>query len=286
MDLGRPPTKANLDSRTSPHRHVYEALLSQYLDENDDDAALFAYPDHVFWTLTGIRRDIAFSEFDFALTSYDFEAILEYINHHYQIAYRRNKQSGLHCDFENFVGTRYFLFYYHLWLNEAPNLLNFAVPELPFNAFRETYHVSQASNDDDKGGGTNVSEDATSTTSVALKKARRKKDPITKKKAVDEDKNNAQKQLADAMLAFHQTQSEKAKSNREAAAPRCERDLLQVFSEYKGRLKTTRLELVTAKNEATYDSDDSDIINLKREITLCKRKRDEIFALLSESDLK
>ena len=108
MDLGCPPTKANLDSRTSPHRHVYEALLSQYLDENDDDAALFAYPDHVFWTLTGIRRVIAFSEFDFALASYDFEAIFECINHHYQIAYRRNKQSGSHCDFENFVGTRYF----------------------------------------------------------------------------------------------------------------------------------------------------------------------------------
>ena len=108
MDLGRPSTKANLDSCTSPHRHVYEALLSQYLDENNDDAALFAYPDHVFWTLTGIRRDIAFSEFDCALTTNDFEAILEYINHHYQIAYRRNKQSGSHCDFENFVGTRYF----------------------------------------------------------------------------------------------------------------------------------------------------------------------------------
>jgi hypothetical protein len=166
--------------------------------------------------------------------------------------------------------------------------LNFAVAALPSNAFRESYQVSRASDDDDKGGGTNIvsSEDATCTTSVARKKARRKKDPITKKKAVDEDKNNAQKQLADALIAFHQAQSEKAKSNRESAAPRRERDLLEVFSEYKGRLKTTRLELDTAKNKATYDSDDSDIINLKREITLCKRKRDEIFALLSESDLK
>jgi len=107
--------------------------------------------------------------------------------------------------------------------------LNFAVPELPLNAFRETYHVSQASNDDDKGGGTNVSEDATSTTSVALKKARRKKDPITKKKAVDEDKNNAQKQLADAMLAFHQTQSEKAKSNRKSAAPHREQFVTSIL---------------------------------------------------------
>ncbi|KAI2500620.1 hypothetical protein MHU86_13841 [Fragilaria crotonensis] len=106
------------------------------------------------------------------------------------------------------------------------------------------------------------------------------------KKAVDEDKNNAQKQLADALVAFHQAQAEKAKTNRESAAPRRERDLLEVFSEYKGRLKKTRLELDSAKNEATYDSDDSDIVNLKREITLCKRKRDEIFTLLSQSDLK
>ncbi|KAI2492822.1 hypothetical protein MHU86_21737 [Fragilaria crotonensis] len=259
MDLGRPPTKADLDSRTSPHRHVYEALLSQYLDENNNDAATI----------------------DSALTSNDIEAILEYVNHHYRIAFRRNKQSGSHSDFENFVGTRYFLFYYHLWLSEAPNLLNFAVADLPSNAFRESYHVSRAS-DDDKGVVTNISD--ASPSAVRNKKARRKKDPITSK-AVDEDKNIAQKQLADALVAFNQTQSEKAKSNRESAAPRRERDLLEVFSEYKGRLKATRLELNAAKNVATYDSDNSEVVNLKREITLCKRKRDEIFGLLSESDL-
>jgi hypothetical protein len=55
---------------------LYEALLSQYLDENNVDAALFAYPDHVFWTLIGTRCDVAFSECDFALTMNDFEVIL------------------------------------------------------------------------------------------------------------------------------------------------------------------------------------------------------------------
>jgi hypothetical protein len=45
---------------------------------------------------------------------------------------------------------------------------------------------------------------------------------------------------------------------------------------------TKRLELDTAKNSGSYDSDDSDIVNLKREITLCKKKRDEIFALFRE----
>ena len=99
----------------------------------------------------------------------------------------------------------------------------------------------------------------------------------------ENDKYNAQQQqFGDALIAFHQAQSEKSKSIRESAAPRRERDLLQVFSEYKGRLKTARLELDTAKNSTTtYDSDDSDIVELKREIALCKRKRNEIFALLS-----
>jgi hypothetical protein len=138
MDLGGPPKKADLDRQTSPHRHVYEALLGQYLDEWNNDAAMVAFPDHVFWTLTGTRLDVAFSEFDLGLTANDIAAILEYINHHYQIAYQRNKQSGSHSDFENFVGTRHYLFYCHLFLNQAPHLLKFAVAELPSDVSRES----------------------------------------------------------------------------------------------------------------------------------------------------
>ena len=238
----------------------------------------------MFWTLTGICRDVAASGFDSSLIRNDFEAILDYINHHYQVADRKNKQSGSHSDFENFVGTRYFLFYYHLWLNEAPNLLNFAVAELPSSAFRESYHHGTIASDDDDNRSCGNSISASTTTVLALKSSRRNKDTITTK-TVENNKINAQKQFGDALVAFHQAQSEKSKSIRESAAPRRERDLLEVFSEYKSRLKRTRLELDTAKTAATYDSDDSDVVNLKREITLCKRKRDQIFALLSESDL-
>jgi hypothetical protein len=51
---------------------------------------------------------------------------------------------------------------------------------------------------------------------------------------VDKGQAQAQKQLADALIAFHQAQSEKENSNRKSAAPRRERDLLEVFSEHKG----------------------------------------------------
>lgn len=64
------------------------------------------------------------------------------------------------------------------------------------------------------------------------------------------------------MIAFHQAQSKKMKPNQESAAPRCKRDLLEVFSEYNSRLKETRLELDAAKKSTatTYDSDESDIV--------------------------
>jgi hypothetical protein len=300
MDLGRPPTKADLDRQTSPHRHVHEALLGQYLDEGNNNAAMFASPDHAFWTQTGTRLDVAISEFDLGLTANDIAAILEYINHHYQIAYQRNKQSGSHSDFENFVGTRHYLFYYHLFLNQAPHLLNFAVAELPSDVFRESCgdddHGGQATesnehddDDIDDGSERNYSSSASAPTmkTKAMRQGKKNTKMSMAQKKEHDDNRNAQNQLGDALLAFHQAQTKNMKSNRESAAPRREQDLLEVFTAYKSRLKETRLELDTAKqNMATYDSDDSDVVNMKREIALCKEKHDEIFALLSESDLK
>ncbi len=225
---------------------MYEALLGLYLDEWNNDAAMFAFPDHVFWTLvTGTRLDVAFSELDLGLTANDIAAILEYINHHYQIAYRRNKQSGSHSDFENFVGTRHYLFYYHLFLNQAPHLLNFAVAELPSDVFRENYgdddHGGQATesnehddkNDNNDGSERNYSSSASAPimkTKAARQGKKKTKMSMAQKKERD-DNRKAQKQLGDALLAFHQAQqTEKMKSNRESAAPRCERDLLEVFT--------------------------------------------------------
>ena len=87
----------------------------------------------------------------------------------------------------------------------APNLLNFAVAELPLNAFRKSYHVGASDNDQ------NGSENIVSAAIIsAVIKARRKKDTITKKAVDNEDKNNEQEQLGDALTAFHRAQSEKA----------------------------------------------------------------------------
>jgi hypothetical protein len=51
-------------------------LLKQYHDDNKDDAAEFAFPDHAFWTLTCKHHAFALSEFDSALTTIDLKRFL------------------------------------------------------------------------------------------------------------------------------------------------------------------------------------------------------------------
>ena len=63
---------------------------------------------------------------------------------------------------------------------------------------------------------------------------------MAQKKEHDNNRN-AKKQVGDALLAFHKVQTEKIKLNWESAAPHCERDVLEAFTEYKSRLKETRL---------------------------------------------
>ncbi len=130
--------------------------------------------------------------------------------------------------------------------------MNFAVAELPSDVLRESCgdddHGGQAteSNEHDDDDNDNGSERNYSSSASAPKK--KTKMSMTQKKEHN-DNRNAQKQLGHALLAFHQAQTEKMKSNRESAAPRRERDLLEVFTEYKSILKETRLELDTTKAE-------------------------------------
>jgi hypothetical protein len=45
-------------------------------------------------------------------------------------------QTGNHADFHQFVGTRPYVYYYHLWLLQIPHLSFLAVPQLSADVFR------------------------------------------------------------------------------------------------------------------------------------------------------
>jgi hypothetical protein len=143
MRLGQAPTMAVLDARKMQHHAVFLQLVKQYLDDADEDANTMAFSDHEFWSYVGVDSGIC-KNYDL-LTEQDFSDAISYINFHYQASFRKNKQSGNHGDFANFVGSRNFLFYYHLWLSECPHLLNFAVPLLPSGAERQTTKSSDSS---------------------------------------------------------------------------------------------------------------------------------------------
>jgi hypothetical protein len=53
------------------------------------------------------------SEFD-ELTSEELKDTLAYINHWYQHAHRNSKMSGSHGNFEDIVGDKPFVYFYHL----------------------------------------------------------------------------------------------------------------------------------------------------------------------------
>ena len=293
MMLGQPPTKAELDGRKLWHERIYMRLVKQYLDDGDDDANTFVFSDNEFWSLVGI--DTEFCKTYDKITAEDFSDAIAYINFHYQAAYRNNKQSGNHDDFCNFVGSRHFLLYYHLWLSEAPHLLNLAVPLLPTNVMRQTRVGKEA-----------VSEESSSSSLFLPRKKNRntkrfrhgQDDPKSRyddmtvaaasaaatATATTAALEQQQQQLTCVLEALDNSNKERIALLKGQSAPRRERDLLHVFSEYKTRLKIAKNELQELDN-AGYASDDSDVKHAEMEVALCKRKRDETFALLSNSKL-
>ena len=136
VNIGSNPTMAALDSRQFLHKAIYDILLLSYNDTTNNVINDFAFPEEIYFEQAGVSIDVA-SEFD-VLTSKDFSDVMGYLNFHYQVAHRKNKSSGSHGDFANFVGTCPYLLYYHLWLDQVPCLQNLAVPTLPSNVMRDS----------------------------------------------------------------------------------------------------------------------------------------------------
>ncbi len=82
----------------------------------------------------GIDADRA-SEFD-VLTSLELKQVLDHVVYWYNVSLRKNRASGNHADFHQFVGCRPFVYYYHMWLLEIPHSSFLAVPTLDETVFR------------------------------------------------------------------------------------------------------------------------------------------------------
>ena len=106
----------SLDSCQFLHKAIYDILLLSYKDTTTSVINGFAFLDIMCFEQAGESIDVA-SEFD-VLTLKDFSNLMGYLNFHYQVAHRKNKSSGSHANFTNFVGTHPYLLFYHLWLDQ------------------------------------------------------------------------------------------------------------------------------------------------------------------------
>ncbi len=139
--LGEPPSMRDLDIRQFRNKDVFDKLLKTYLAMSiaADHIHLIAFPDNPYLQAMGLLSgDVPFAaEFD-VLTSEELKDVMEYINHWYRHAHRNSKKSGNHGNFEDFIGDKPFVYYYHLWLQEVPHLLSLAAPHLPGSVARES----------------------------------------------------------------------------------------------------------------------------------------------------
>jgi hypothetical protein len=135
-NMGSNPTMAALDNCQFLHKSIYDILLLSCKDTTNNVINAFAFPEVMYFEQAGESIDVA-SEFD-VLTSNSLSNVMGYLNFHYWVAHRKNKSSGSHADFSNFVGTHPYRLYYHLWFNQVPYLHSLAVPTLPSNVMRDS----------------------------------------------------------------------------------------------------------------------------------------------------
>jgi hypothetical protein len=99
------------------------------LDGNNITIAWLAFQLRQFDDM-GESSDIN-KDFDADICSFQLNQTMDYINFDYQIDHINSKKSGIHDDFEFYVGSHSFPLYYHLLLSKVPNFPHFTIPKLP-----------------------------------------------------------------------------------------------------------------------------------------------------------
>jgi hypothetical protein len=83
-------------------------------------------------------------------------------------------ETGNHADFHQFVGSRPYVYYYHLWLVDIPHLSYLAVPKLSAAVFQISTTMTDQGNDEQDdadskiSNGSSVADDNLSTISPPI----------------------------------------------------------------------------------------------------------------------
>ena len=265
--LGEPPSMRTLDTRQFRNKDVFDKLLKTYLAMSiaSDHIHLIAFPDNPYLQAMGVvSGDVPFaSEFD-VLTSEELKDVMEYINHWYQHAHRNSKKSGNHGNFEDFVGDKPYIYYYHLWLQEIPHLFALAVPTLPMDIVRESCAQSNI-----------VDEPLSSGSSYPAARGRRKnlQPPPPESTATSAAMQEIGRAAGEKVVFMKTLATEKVQRN----AIQKEKDLLDLFDMYDKSLKRKSEELSVYDESDTTEGAES----LRAVIVMLTTKRERVMESLN-----
>ena len=228
-----------LDARKFPHKAVWDKLLDTYMDIDDDTVGSMAFK-HTQFEYHGIDDNYPLT-FDM-LDSKQFSEVMEFLNAHYKICFNNNKVSGRHDNFDNFTQNRPYCLYYHLWLQQVPHFRAYAVPSLSDGvAMDSLIHIP--------------AEDDVAKLPVQRRKGR---------KYGSNEFENTSKQVVDALIELSKanerhtqmtlaSQSSNAEFSRATFLVKREKELMDVVSMYREKLKEARTEV--ASNEVSQKCD-------------------------------
>ncbi|CAJ1936798.1 unnamed protein product [Cylindrotheca closterium] len=141
-NLGKQPNRQEMDAGNRNGERLYHEIAKFY--NNELNSALSSIPMsdinmQDMLELNNIDEDVCGTDYD-KLNATDCLNLKKHIDHHYRVAHEKNKMSGNHGDFHNFVGQRPFLYLYHLLMKESSSytvLHRAAVKGIPADVFRD-----------------------------------------------------------------------------------------------------------------------------------------------------
>jgi hypothetical protein len=268
IKLGNNPHVDKVDGRRFLHEDIWILLAGEYNRSDHPDLKMFLRDD-VYYQQAQVPADIP-SKFD-TLTPIELSQLLSHIRCFYRKAVRLQRTSGSHCKITKHIGPRPWLLLYDKSLLESSiEMKAYVGGDLP-EGIGGSYLKRSA---DVKQLNTSDSDDE--------KKPSKKKVKASKQESEKLRVARAMEQFGEAARERSSLLKYQAKETSEIRAAELDKRLTTSFGDYKNKVKEGRADLRALKKDLYYDSESSEVQDVKHTISFYKDKAAAIFTQLEE----
>ena len=268
IKLGNNPHIDKVDSRKFLHEDIWVLLAREYNRPDHPDLNTFLKND-VYYEQAQVPADIP-SKFDI-LTPIELSQLLSHIQCFYRKAVRLQRTSGNYCPITKHIGPRPWLLLYDKSLLESSiKMKAYVGGDLPQGVggsyLKRTADVKQFNAESE--------DDAKRPNKKKIRASKHDSEKLRVAKAMEQFGEAARER---SCLLTHQ-----AKETTEMRAAELDKRLTASFGEYKNKVKEGRADLRALKKDIYYDSESSEVEDVKHTIAFYKDKAASIFDPLEE----